>query len=521
MKKSGVYPESAQIYIALLEKQLADKDLTIKNLKDENNYLQEKLKVQLYRRFCKSSEKDRGQLLLFNTENRSDDPEETQEKEAVLTVKTYTRRAAKGRKRLNEAIPRVEKIIDISAEEKKCACGAELVRIGEERSERLVVIPEKVYVEVTVRPRYACHACEGSGDEGHKAVRTAPVPPVLIPGSITTPELLAFIFTNKFALHLPYYRQSVHFEEIGAAVSRQDMSGWQEKAGRAVKPLLEKLKEELKKGSAIHMDETPVQVLHESSKADNGSCRGYMWAAAGGRKGSPVVLYRYHPGRQAVYVKEYLDGYKGFLQTDGYAGYTNVERDYPGVIHAGCFAHARRRFVEALKVNPQNVFAKEALGYIAGLYDTETKLRKQNLEPAVFQSLRNKKCTEILARFRDRLEIAVQPGNTLSPLTEKAAAYTLNQWDILVKYLACPDLTPDNNVCENAVRPFVVGRKNWLFSGSTEGAESSCALFSLIETAKKNGVKPYTYLRYIFSRIPLIQSDAQWDALLPWNLAPE
>ena len=516
MKRNAAYPENAQVYIAMLEKELAEKDRKIENLETENTYLQEKLKVALYRRFCRSSEQDKDQPALFNTEELSDDPEEIQAQTKIQTVRTYTRTVKTGRKPLAENIPRVEKIIDISEEEKQCACGHEMVRIGEEVSERLVIIPEKVYVERTVRPKYACHICEGSGDEGHKAVRIAPSPASLIPKSITTPELLSFIITNKFVLHLPYYRQSVHFSEIGADISRQDMSTWQEKAGAAVSPLIEELKKELKAGNVMHMDETPIQVLHEKEK-DGEDCRGYMWAATGGRKGNPVVMYEYHPGRQGIYADSYLDGYTGWLQTDGYAGYSRAEEKHPGVRHVLCFVHARRRFFEASKANPKDMFLKDVLNTISELYEKETKLRKQGLESEAFCAKRREACTPVLDSLKQRLEL-VRSEKILTPLAGKAVSYTLDNWAGLVKYLECADLTPDNNECENAIRPFVVGRKNWLFCGSTEGAESSCVFYSLIETAKRNGVKPYDYLCRLFTLLPLMKTEDSWDSLLPWNI---
>ena len=517
MKQGTPYPKSAQLYIARLEKQLEQKDKKIQTLESQNFILNEKLKLALYRKYCKSSEQDKGQQSLFAPEWLSDDPEEIKGKETdVQTVRSYKRRGTKaGRKALADSLPRVEKVIDISEEEKQCACGHTLEKIGEETSEHLVVIPEQVYVERIVRPKYACHYCEGSGDEEHKAVRTSPAPKTLIRGSIAGPELLAFIFTNKFSRYQPYYRQEIHFSEIGAAVSRQDMSFWQMKAGKAVAPLLDLLKKELKSGPVMHMDETGVTVLHEDAKGGE-KCKGYMWAATGGRQGKKVCMYEYHPGRSGSYADSYLEGYAGWLQTDGYKGYACVEEKHPGVHHALCLAHARRRFVDALKANHKNVFLSQVLRILEKIYGAEKTLRKQNLEPAVFIKTRKNLCAPFFNSLKELLD-SVPEEQLYSPAIHDAVSYMRNNWEGLTVYLECPDLTPDNNECENAIRPFVIGRKNWLFSGSSEGAESSCALFSLIETAKSNGLKPYEYLREIFSAVPLFSTPEQWASLLPWH----
>ena len=271
-------PEEVQQYIKGLESK-------VNSLQTKYQALEERFKLELFKKYNRSSEKESAsQILLFDSE-----PEHAPEEESeTQKVSSYTKKKP-GRKKINENLPREEVLIDISEEEKQCACGAELVRIGEEVSERIKVIPEQMWVERTVRPKYACKACEGSGDEDKLAVRIAPAVPAIIPKSIVTPELLAFLLVNKYVDHLPFYRQEKRFERIGISISRQDMSNWQRQAFEAVKILLELMKEHLKTGSVMQMDETRVQVHNEPDRPDIRNS--YMWLARGGPPGKPVILY--------------------------------------------------------------------------------------------------------------------------------------------------------------------------------------------------------------------------------------
>jgi transposase len=425
------------------------------------------------------------------------------------------RRKKRGRKPLSKFLPREEIVHDIPAEEKQCACGSELVKIGEEVSERLQVIPEQIYVERHIRPKYACKTCEGSGDEERPAVRIAPAVPSIIPKSIVTPGLLAFILVNKYVDHLPFYRQEKRFERIGIGISRQEMSGWQRKAYERLLPLFELLKKQLKTGPVMQIDETTVQVMKEPGR-DN-TKKSYMWLARGGPPGRPVYLYAYRQSRASRHIVEIIEGFSGYLQSDGYEGYDTALRGREEIIHVGCFAHARRKFFEASKVTKKAGSAEEGLKYIGKLYAVEKTLRAQALSEEDFLSERREQVEPVLEKFKTWLD-KMAPHILPSSLVGKAVHYTLGQWEKLVRYVESPYLTPDTNAVENAIRPFVLGRKNWLFSGSPEGAESSCGIYSLIETAKQNGLNPYSYLHKVFEAVPLIKSDNDWESLLPWNV---
>jgi transposase len=490
-----------------------------KNVKEyEWKYLQikEQYDLLIYKRFARSAEQlleDSKQQLLFAEEGKKNEAAE-EKTEELQTVKSFSRKKG-GRKPLSVNLERREKIIDIPESEKTCACGAKLTRIGEETSEKLEIIPPQIYVEKTVRPKYACRCCEGTEDEDKPAVRVAPVPPSIIPRSIASPSLLSTVITQKFERHLPYYRQETQFEQIGAVISRQDMANWQRQAYGKLEPLFGLLKEAVKSGPVLQMDETTVRVIGEAERKD--TQESYMWLARGGPVGKTVVWYEYHPTRAAYNAKALLEGYKGYLQTDGYKGYDCAVEDMAGIIHVGCFAHARRKFFEAAKVNKGSRSAEEGLKHIRNLYGIENELRDEDMDGASFLRERKARAGPVLEKFKAWL-IKRKEEVPPSLLLGKAINYSLDQWDKMTSYLESPYLTPDNNACENAIRPFVLGRKNWLFCQSTGGAESSCGMFTLIETAKQNGLIPFNYLTALFEKAPLAISPKDWEKLLPWNI---
>ena len=492
----------------------------------ENKYLEIKGRYDLliYKRFMRSAEQvahDDRQQLLFTHEA---EPVE-EEKEERTEVKPYTRKKC-GRKPIDSRIRRVERTIDIPEEEKNCACGAKLTRIGEEISEKLVIIEPQMYVDRIIRPKYACRCCEGTEDEGRPAVRIAPVEPAMIPRGIASPSLLSTVLTHKFEDHLPYYRQENQFGRIGVEISRQDMSNWQQHVYDRLEPLFMLLKAMIKSGPVLHMDETSVQVMsgtknkgpkkeEEDAKLDIHT--GWMWLARGGPPGKTVVWYEYHESRAGKHAKEFLEGYSGYLQTDGYDGYDYAVKDRPDIIHVGCFAHARRKFFEASKASKASKSAEEGIKHIRKLYALENDLRSQNLSEEKFLEERKRLAGPMLEKFRSWLLVRSDELQTTN-LMGKAVNYALNQWEKMTAYLGCCHLTPDNNAAENAIRPFVIGRKNWMLSGSPEGAKSSCGIYSLIETAKQNGLVPAHYLRALFEKAPYASSSEDWEKLLPWNI---
>jgi transposase len=320
---------------------------------------------------------------------------------------------------------------------------------------------------------------------------------------------------TKYQDHIPYYRREYQFHRIGIDISRQDMCSRQQQVYANLLPLFALLKETVKLGPVMQMDETTMQVMGEKGRKD--TQKSYMWLARGGLPGKTVIWYEYQPTRGHTHVQTVLEGFSGYLQTDGYEAYETAIAGRADIKHVGCFAHARRKFFEAAKVCEASPLAEEALQYIKTLYIIEERLRKKNLDDNDFLINRKKEAEPVLAEFKVWLE---KQANDVPPSLQlgKAVAYTLKQWGKLAAYLESPYLTPDNNACENAIRPFVLGRKNWLFNKSPEGAKSSCGIFTLIETAKHNGIEPLAYLRTLFEKAPFASSPEDWEKLLPWNI---
>jgi transposase len=498
--------------IAQRDVQIADKDGVIQELAE---------KVELLKAwyFAKRSEqqakpaREETQYRLFDEAEFAAE-EEPEQEPATVQVPAHSR-AKRGRKPISPIYPREEIVHDIPEDEKTCGCGCELTRIGEVVSEKLDIIPQKIRVLRHIRPKYACRSCEGTEDDG-PTVKIAPAPPQLIKQGIVTPGLLAYILVNKFCDGMPFYRQNKMFERLGVDISRSTMSSWALQAAEKCEPLIKLCLAKLREGDILNMDETPVQVLKEPGRKN--TAKSFMWVARGGPDGKPVVLFRYDPSRAGAVAVEIVGDFKGFLQTDGYIGYKALG-ETESITHVGCLAHARRKFMEVLKAGSKKKkgTASTVVDLIGKLYHLESQAKKANFSPEALMAMREEKVKPILAKIKKLLEESVDAVPPKS-LLGKAVSYSLGQWLRIEAYLQDPRLTPDNNIAENAIRPFAVGRKNWLFSGSPRGARASAALYSLIETAKANGLNPYEYLLVVFEQIPLVKSESDLEELLPWAL---
>ena len=479
--------------------------------------LEDQIRLLRHKLFGRKSEKLSGeagseQFLLFNEAEQEGSRSIEQES---IEVPAHTRRRGK-RIPLPEDLPRVELIHDLAEEEKQCACGAEKDRIGEEISEQLDYIPARIQVIRHIRYKYACKVCEGIETEG-PVVSIAPMPEQLLPKSIATPGLIAHIITSKYADALPLYRQEKIFERLRVELKRQTMASWVIKVAQRCAVLLDLIRREIRAGPLVQIDETGVQVLDEPGR--EATTKSFMWVFRGGDPARPVLLYQYHPSRSGDVAKAFLGDYAGYVQTDGYVGYEFVD-ELPGAKHLGCWAHVRRNFMDCLKARGNGGKKKKkgnaevALDYIGRLYAIEQSIKDRNLAPEQVYTLRQKKAVPILEGFRqwlDEKSLITPPTGILG----KAISYALNQWDRLTVYVEDGRLQPDNNLAENAIRPFVVGRKNWLFSATPDGAHASATLYSLIETAKANNLEPYWYLRYLFERLTMVKTQADYRSLLP------
>ncbi|KAB7619397.1 IS66 family transposase, partial [Alkalilimnicola sp. S0819] len=327
--------------------------------------------------------------------------------------------------------------------------------------------------------------------------------------------LLATIATAKYADGLPLYRQEKTFGRMGVELSRNTLARWMLGAGALITPLIEQLRAQLRNAPLIHMDETTVQVNTEPGR--RASSPSYMWVSRGGPPKQQVVLFDYDPSRAGAVPRRLLEGFGGVLLTDGYEGYAQPVREY-ALNHAGCWAHARRKFVEAQKLQPKGKSgrADKALTLIARLYRIEREGRALTDEQRLARRQEySRPVVDKLHAWLEKSRGQVPPKGAIG----RALHYLHGQWPKLVRFLEDGRIPLDNNPAENAIRPFVIGRKNWLFSHSPQGAGASAALYSLIETAKANGLEPYDYLLTVFTRLPAATTEADLDALLPWRQA--
>jgi transposase len=489
------------------------------------HYLEEQLRLFKNELFGRNSEKRRephpDQIPLFDV-HEDHDADETQASDETIVIATHARKK-RGRKALPKDLPRIDVIHDLSEEEKQCGCGQIKSCIGEEVSEKLDYIPARLQVQRHIRLKYACENCEGVEDDG-PTVMIAPVPVQLIPKSNSTAGLLAHIAVSKFADAMPLYRQQKIFGRLGIDLSRTVMAKWMVQAAYSCAGLIDLLKAEIRGGPLIGIDESPLQVLNEAGRPN--TSKSYMRVYRGGHLDCPTLLYQYYQTRSGRVALEFLDDYHGYIQSDDFSGYDHLDQN-PNIVHLGCWAHSRRKFVKVVKVrkkhrskraNPKSL-ADEALDYIGNLYQIEKEAQRRELDAIQIYQLRQQKAKPLLDKFKVWLETN-QPLTPPKGLLGQAISYTLANWEKLIIYLEDGRLRPDNNLVENAIRPFVVGRKNWLFAGSPDGAKASATFFTLIETAKANGLEPYAYLRYIFEKLPLAQTQEDLKDLLPQNINP-
>ncbi len=468
--------------------------------------LQEQLNLALARRYAASSEKIAPDQIRLFDEAEVDAEAQAAEPVDAITVPEHTRKK-RGRRKLPESLPRIEVIHALPEGERFCPHdGAPLDEIGEVCSEQLDIVPAKIRVIRHIRKRYAC-TC------GH-CIKTAPLPAQPIPRSLASPGLLAHITVSKYQDALPLYRQEAILKRIGVELPRATLANWMVQAGSLIQPLINLLRDRLLAYDILQMDETPVQVLKEPGKT--AQSKSYLWVQRGGPPDQPVVLYDYDPGRGAGVPKRLLGDFTGYLQTDGYDGY-NAVVEANGLTHVGCMAHARRKFSEAVKAQGKNKNKKKGkahhgLALIQKLYRIEKQAR--TLTPEDRYGHRQRHARPILDALRAWLDDAL-PQVPPTTMTGKALNYLHNEWGKLICYLEDGRLEIDNNGAENAIRPFVVGRKNWLFSHSVKGVKASANLYSLIETARANGLEPYAYLRRVFTELPRADSIEAIEALLP------
>ena len=479
--------------------------------------LEEQLNLHRARIFGRSSEKSppdsHDQINFFGSEDIFEEDENS--KGEVITVPEHKRKKS-GRKPIPDNLPRKEIIHDISEEEKKHSCGKQMKVIGQEEAEKIRIIPESIIVEKHIRLKYGC-TCDGSTLKNNEpAIKIAPSPPQLIAKSMATPSLLAYIMIAKFCDGLPFYRQEKIFLRRGINITTQNMSSWAIKLWENFGILKDLMIQDIRGGPLINMDETRVQVLNEPGKLNTSLSQ--MWVTRGAVDKKNIIVFHYSPNRKADNVELILGDYSGYLQTDGFPGYDKGIKYSDLLKLVGCWAHLKRKFNEVIKGGKSHNDAHKALSYIKKLYKIESEMKSLKYTDQKIVEVRQKKSTKILKEFKEWLDdkkITITPSSGLG----KAITYALNQWDKLNVYLEAGYIRMDNNLVENAIRPYAVGRKNWLFNNSPEGAHAAAFIYSLIETAKANDLEPYWYTLYLFESLPLAKTEDDYRKLLPYNVS--
>jgi transposase len=506
--------------IADLQQKVAKLSETNAELLEQNRLLQEQLGLLLRQRFAPSRESLKAvvpeqEKLFFNEAEATADP---QKAEPEIEEVVYQRRKKRSGQRdeMLEGLP--ERIVehDLPEEEKICSCcGGALHRMSEEIRREIEIIPAQAHVIKHVRHVYACRECEKN--ETTTPILTAPMPNPVIPNSIASPSAVAFVACQKYAEGLPLYRQEKQLAHFGLRIPRQTLANWMIKGADWLDPLYDRMHQHLLSQDVLHADETTVQVLKEPERV--AQTKSYMWLYRSGRDGPPIVLFDYQRTRSGKHARGFLSGFSGYLHVDGYAGYNKMAE----VVLVGCWAHARRKFFEALEALPPGVIltksaAKQGVDFCDSLFKIERQITEATNEERY--RIRQEQSRPVLAAMKEWLD-QQQP---LSKFTlGQAIGYCRNQWDKLNAYLKDGRLEISNNIAERAIRPFAIGRKNWLFSDTPKGAKASARIYSIIETAKENSLNPYSYLAHLFEELPnrdLTDVEAL-DDLMPWSSRPQ
>jgi len=497
------------------------KSEVIASLKQRIELLEEALRLSKIKRFAPSSEQS-GQMSLFDDA----EVEATVEFEAVDEIEAIEAGVASettepsqpkqkpGRKPFAANLPRVQIFITLSDEEKAGAISTFFTKVKEE----LDIIPAQVRVLEYMQEKAVF--LEPAQDEMQRRIIAAALPKHPVPGAMGSIELMSYVLTCKYCDGLPLYRLENILARYGGELSRATLANWVIALARPLQPLINLIRDHQQAGNLIMADETRVQVLKEPGRPATSDK--FMWVTLGESPGQPSVLFEYDPSRSQEVPLRLLDGFHGYLQTDGYAGYNAVCINN-NITQLGCWDHARRKFKDAQDAQPKPKKGKphktskadHILGLINTLYMIERQIK--TLSAAEKFQQRCKRSLPVLKNLKAYLDDN-QHKVPKDGLTGKAMTYLSNQWDKLMVYCSNGELSISNILAENAIRPFVIGRKAWLFSDTPKGAQASAIHYSLIETAKANGLEPYMYLTQVLKALPYADTIEKIEALLPWNI---
>lgn len=490
IKKANDLIEQKQVHIEELTQKLHSSELNVKILQNQVDQL-------LRRVYGRRSEKmDPNQMFFDGFIPASQQPETSplvepkEEPEPPKKPKRAKNRKHPGRIPIPDHLERVEIVLDIPEEKKVCPETAKpLKQIGCESSEKLEYRPGRFIVNVYKRPKYASPDSIAAEKVG---IITAPMPDHPIQKCKADVGLLSHIIVNKFADHLPLYRQDSIFDREGVDIPRATQTSWLLQIYESIKPLEQTLKDAVLEPDVIFTDDTPIPLL---VKGNGRTKKARLWVYVRGGSDPPLTVYDFSRDRSQKRPLAFLGEYEGYVHADAYSGYDALFRK-EAIIEVGCWVHTRRKFDEAVSSRPKE--ATEIMAYIARLYRIETECR--DMEPQDRCRIRQQKAKPIVDDIFDRLE-ELKPATIPSEPLSKAITYALNQKDALYRYLEDGRLKPDNNTAENAIRPLALGRKNWLFAGSERGGRAAALFYSLIQSCKACDVNPWEYLNDMFRRI--------------------
>lgn len=504
--------------ISKLEKELESKNQEINNLKNELAFLKNQVLNKNKKIFGKSSEQLNGeQISLFDEAEKYSD---TKVAEPTIEEITYKRKKTSsyvGKKDNTANLKRV--IIEHKLDEDKAncdICNERLVVIGTKTKEVLKYKPAELYIEEHVTYSYACKTCEET--DGKSNIITTKSPNTLLHKSMASNELLSHVINLKYQYAMPLYRQETYFDMLGVSLSRQTLSNWIIGAAKEFEPVYNAMKEELLKSYYVQADETTVVVV--DSKGEDSKAKKYMWLYKTGEFNNPIILYDYQKTRSSSGPREFLKGFSGILQTDGYAGYNHVEN----VKHLYCLAHIRRKYFEIVS-NLEgealtNSRAVIGFNFCEQLYKIEKELKQYEGDDDYYKKrykIRLEKSSSIIEEFIKYVDIELESALPRSPLGQ-ALEYSKKLLPSFRIFLTDGSLEIDNNGSERAIKPFVIGRKNWLMCNTPKGARSSAAIYSVVETAKANGLVVESYLVYLMDMLCNLENK-NTDTLLkymPW-----
>ena len=455
-------------------------------------------------------DEDSGQISIFN-EAEAEAANKAEEPTVQTIVAAHARKPKRTKEELAESVPVMEVVCDLDEDKRICdICNADLRYLGKEYvREELEVIPAQVRILRYIRLNYVCKECEKETCEAN--IVKAPVPAPVMKRSLASASTVAYVMYQKYANGMPLYRQEKDWDNQGVTLSRATLANWIIRPSHEWLELVyNTMKEQLITEPLIHADESVLQVLKEEGRKATTESR--MWVYTSGRSPTPAVLFEYQPTRSGQHARRFLEGFSGYLQTDGYSGYNAV----PDVVHCGCFAHLQRKFEEAIPNGADAKSSKAAIGYdyCNRLFAMEKKWAEFSDEQR--HEERQKHAKPLLDEFWQWVSL-------LNPLQNsnlgKAVTYALNQKEPLSNFLLDGRIEISNNNAENAIRPYVTGRKNWLFADTARGAKASAIVYSMIESAKANQLNPYMYLVHLLSKLPNLKelTKESLTPFLPWS----